>query len=140
MIAAAQRRPDGFTRLGELMSRRLDEPFAWGERDCCLWAADAVHAVTGEDPAADLRGTYSTAYGAARALAQAGGLLALCAQRLGPEVPPAVAQIGDIGLVDEGAQGALVVNVGLHWMGQRAQGLAPVMTEKVLRAWRCTRG
>lgn len=140
MNAPPQRLPDWFTRLGGLVSSRLDEPFTWGERDCCLWAADAVQAVTGVDQAADLRGTYSTAYGAARVLAQTGGLAALCTQRLGPEVAPVAAQVGDIGLVDEGASGALVVNVGLHWMGQRAHGLGPVVTDKVLRAWRCCHG
>ena len=137
MTAAAGRRPDWFVRLGALVSRRLDEPFAFGTNDCCVWAADAVEAVTGLDPAADLRGTYHTATGAARVLQAAGGLAALCAQRLGPEVPPSLAQVGDIGLVDEGPTGALVVCLGFNWLGPRADGLHPVMTNKVLRAWRC---
>ena len=124
-------------RLGELTAQRLDQPFAWGERDCCLWAADAVQAVTGVDPATGLRGTYATAYGAARVLHEQGGLAALCERHLGAEILPAQAQVGDVGLVDEGPSGALVVCLGLHWMGQRERGLGPVMTDKVLRAWRC---
>jgi hypothetical protein len=134
------RLPDWLTRLGALVASRLDSPFVWGRNDCCLWAADAVQAVTGVDLAADLRGTYRSQRGALRTINRAGGLAALCDQRLGPEVRPTMAQVGDVGLVDEGAQGALVVNLGLHWMGYGAHGLQPVMTDRVMRAWRCSRG
>jgi hypothetical protein len=32
--------------------------FAYGERDCCLWVADAVGVMTGVDIAAEFRGRY----------------------------------------------------------------------------------
>jgi hypothetical protein len=44
-------------------SRKL-HAFAWGEHDCCLFAADAVLAMTGVDLAADFRGKYHDAKGA----------------------------------------------------------------------------
>lgn len=140
MSAAVQRLPDWSLRLGALVAGRLDSPFAWGSNDCCLWAADAVEAVTGVDPAAGFRGSYDTALSAARTLQSLGGLVALCEQHLGPEITPAQGQPGDIGLVDEAPMGALVVCLGLHWMGSGTSGLRPVTTEKVSRAWRCHHG
>lgn len=53
------------TRLAEFIETRRFTPFKWGKNDCCLFAADAVLAMTGVDPAKRLRG-YRTALGAAR--------------------------------------------------------------------------
>ncbi|ERI13515.1 hypothetical protein O206_08585 [Ochrobactrum sp. EGD-AQ16] len=38
----------------------------WGVSDCLMTAADAIKAVTGEDPLAEFRGKYKTEAGAAR--------------------------------------------------------------------------
>jgi hypothetical protein len=43
-------------------------PFEWGARDCCLWAADAVRALTGIDIAEEYRGKYNTELQAYRLL------------------------------------------------------------------------
>jgi hypothetical protein len=67
----AERAPDWRARLADLVTARRHDPFAWGSRDCCLWAADAVEAMTGDDFAAPLRG-YSTRFGALRKLKRAG--------------------------------------------------------------------
>lgn len=40
--------------------------------DCALFVADWVEKATGTDPAADLRGTYASAFGAARQIARWG--------------------------------------------------------------------
>ena len=56
---------------GELyafLDRASEEPFVWGSHDCCLFAVDAVRAVTGEDPARWFRGRYTTSSGAVRTL------------------------------------------------------------------------
>jgi len=50
-----------------------DNPFRWGTHDCMLWGASCVEAITGEDPASELRGTYSSALGAYRIIEQSGG-------------------------------------------------------------------
>lgn len=47
-------------------------PFAFGEHDCGLFAAGAVLAITGDDPAAPFRGQYSTELGCAKALKKFG--------------------------------------------------------------------
>lgn len=133
----ALRLPDWQMRLAGLVNDRAGQPFEWGVRDCCLWAADAVLAVTGHDPAAPLRGVYSSALQAGRVL-RGTSIEALAEQALGEEIVPALAQAGDVGLVvsDEGP--ALVVQGGDAWLAQAAVGLAVVRPDAVLRAWRCT--
>ncbi|MGL5116503.1 MAG: DUF6950 family protein [Beijerinckiaceae bacterium] len=65
------RHEDWRARLASLVAARRAQAFVWGEADCCLWASDAVAAMTGRDIAAPLRG-YSTRFGALRALRRAG--------------------------------------------------------------------
>jgi hypothetical protein len=52
--------------LHHYLAAQLGKPFAWGERDCALFVADAIQSMTGTDVAADFRGKYSTALGAAK--------------------------------------------------------------------------
>ncbi|ACB76713.1 DUF6950 family protein [Opitutus terrae] len=49
------------TALAAYLTASRTKKFAWGEHDCCLFSAGAIAAQTGEDPAAELRGTYHTA-------------------------------------------------------------------------------
>lgn len=51
--------------------------FEWGASDCCLFVADWVREVTGDDPAKDFRGSYSNASGARNALYSGGGYLSI---------------------------------------------------------------
>jgi hypothetical protein len=124
-------------RLEALIAQRMAAPFEWGQRDCCLWAADVVLAVTGHDPAADLRGAYSTAAQAAAAIKRLHGIKAACARRLGPAVPPIMAQAGDVGLIMEGDRPAAVGYTGGNWLAQGPDGVVPVPDSAVFVAWRC---
>src|SRR5690606_24088577 len=86
----------------ELIRDARTRPFAWGDHDCCLFAADVIRALTGVDVAADLRGRYSTAIGAKRVITREGGSLDALAEARFPalgitELPAAAyAQRGDI--------------------------------------------
>jgi len=54
-------RCDGWeSKLVEFLEREGQTPFAWGERDCVLFASDAAVLLTGKDPAAEGRGKYRT--------------------------------------------------------------------------------
>lgn len=129
------RLPNWSVRLQAAVSARLLMPFAWGSQDCALFGADCVEACTGADPAADLRGRYRTELGAARVLKRLGGLAALAAARLGPEIPPTLAVRGDIGLSDRGdGRMALVVCNGGVWQAPGPAGI--VIARQPLRAWR----
>ena len=81
-LAAAARpwpRVEGWeTRLTRLIEEAPRTVFVWGRRDCCLWAADGVLALTTRDPAATWRGTYESEEGALRTMRGV----------LGPEVHP----------------------------------------------------
>jgi|TARA_R110000851_G_scaffold46360_1_gene112827 hypothetical protein len=47
-------------RLSGFLKERHNTPFEWGKSDCCLFAADAVQAINGSDPAHFFRSKYST--------------------------------------------------------------------------------
>lgn len=136
---SATRLPDWQSRLHALVMARWREPFAWGRNDCCLFAADAVLAVTGQDLAADLRGRYATAREAEVLLRAHGGLLMLADARLGPEVPVGLAQPGDVGVTVQNGRDTLAVAAGGHWFAPAAIGLVVIYDYQVQRAWRCTR-
>jgi hypothetical protein len=91
--------PEWQIRLINVIRAAEERPFLWGQHDCCLFAAECVQAMCGEDFAAGLRGTYSTANGAKRVLLTNGGSLEkVLAQHL-DEVPVKLAQRGDIAVV-----------------------------------------
>ena len=60
------------SRLSAYAARVAREGFAWGRHDCALFAAGAVEAVTGTDPAAAWRGQYRTRAGGMRLIRAAG--------------------------------------------------------------------
>lgn len=58
-------------------------PTPFPGEDCTTFAASWAHATCGVDPAADLRGAYSTAEEAAAVIAREGGIVAIGDNRLG---------------------------------------------------------
>lgn len=79
-------------------------PFAWGEHDCILFACAGIAAITGHDPAAVWRGSYSTALGAARVFKLYGGfermIETVAAANHYTEIAVTKAQRGDLVLHD----------------------------------------
>lgn len=129
------RLPDWQERLSALIAERRAAPFAWGENDCAIFACDGVLAITGTDPAAGLR-AHRTAQEATKTLRQGNGVAGLAEARLGPEIAPALAQVGDVGLAELDGRDTLVLCVGMHWFGPGAAGLVDVPAATVPRAWR----
>ena len=138
----SQLRPAGAAhRLHALVLDRHDQPFAWGIRDCCLWAADAVHAATGRDLASDIRGSYWSARQAARVVRDRGGLESLVTDRMGAPIALADAIDGDVCLLVPEAHeyipglGAL----GVLWRGsilaQGDKGLCVHRTHEAAQWW-----
>lgn len=129
--------PDWHHRLDTVVRDRLTKPFKWGEQDCALFAADCVQAVTGDDLAATLRGTYSTALAAARILESWGGLEALATAKLGePHDTQWNAVPGDIGLVQSANGPCLALCAGTHWLAPGERGLQPLARADALKAWK----
>lgn len=121
--------------------RRGDEPIAWGERDCLLFCADAVRAMLDHDPAASLRGTYTTEQGALEIVENAGGMAALITLQLetAPYENPNFAKRGDIVLVEadaglfDGAGGVVWEN--RVWALVPGRGVHPMPRLPVIAAW-----
>lgn len=130
----APRVPDWPARLSALVACAHRTPFAWGVRDCCLWAADAVQAMTGIDHAADLRGQYADEAGALLVLRRIGGLRG-AADRAGRRIRPAFAQEGDVGLVRSAGKPCLAVRAGDVWMIATRAGLLAVPLQAAVMAW-----
>ena len=88
---------------GSAVTRRVDgEERTFAGDDCTTLAASWVLARDGIDPAADLRGTYSTAEEANAIVVRAGGIVSLVGDRIEPlgwVRVPAVLD-GDIGIVE----------------------------------------
>ncbi len=131
------RRPDWLARLTAYLAEVRTKPFRPGEHDCALAAADAVMAITGVDLALAWRGTYST-LDEGLALLRAEGVedhIELVGRCL-PEIPPLMAQVGDIMAVLDGNHLALGVCGGsvIHVLGVEGGGV--VEMERGVRAWR----
>lgn len=133
-LSGVPRLADASRRLAELVLQRLDAPFAWGRCDCVLWAADAIAAQLGVDPAAQFRGRYATHIGAHRLLTRLGGLRGLATGVLGqPLASPLMARHGDVGLLQGGALG---VCGGETWLVVTGRGLGHVAQDQARQAWR----
>lgn len=79
-------------------------PFVWGQRDCIMFACAGIEAITGHDPAAVWRNSYSTALGAARVFKLYGGfermIETVAAANGYTEIAVTKAQRGDLVLHD----------------------------------------
>lgn len=122
-------------QLSALIQNRRAQAFRWGSNDCCLWVADAVLAITGIDPAHDIRGSYKTARGASSALRMIGGLTG-AGERCGASIPPLCAASGDVGIVSDGEKELLAVCNGEVWLTTAATGLCAIDLHAARLAWR----
>jgi hypothetical protein len=129
-------RDEARERFEALVRARLREPFSWGTHDCCMWAADAVLAKTGRDPAAEFRGTYSDAMGAARLLESLGGIASVGAM-VGEEIRPLQATWGDVGMLTGEGREMLAVSTGTLWLATSENGLSAHALGSAARAWKC---
>jgi hypothetical protein len=126
-------------RLTALVEERREAPFYWGGQDCGMFAADVALALTGEDPAAWLRGKYGDEEALDHILADLGGFeeaVALTMQDFGsPEIAPAFAMRGDWGLVEFGNQLMVGVVLGDVVAIPALDGLRFPPVALVRRAW-----
>lgn len=130
------RLPDWQSRLTGYLAETAREGFRFGSNDCALFAAGAVRAMTGSDPAAAFRGVYDTFEGGLKRLKKAGFAdhVAVVAA-LFPPVPPAFAQVGDLAVVDTVEGPALGVVVGEMIACLGPKGLGHVSRLLAARAW-----
>lgn len=134
--AIAPRLPDWRSRLSALVSAALQRPFEWGVNDCALFAADAILAQTGTDPATGWRGQYRSAR-EARTLMRARGIadkITLLASLL-PEVPLSRADAGDIAILGIGDDLPVAVITGPLLAAPGPTGLRFAPRQAMVRAF-----
>ncbi|MFQ5535576.1 MAG: hypothetical protein ACE5EM_12670 [Sphingomonadales bacterium] len=129
----------------ELLAREVEaaaeRPFCWGKHDCCLFAANIVKAMTGDDPAKAFRGRYRTEFGARRALKRygSGTLYHTLRSLFGNPIPPARAWRGDlVYMVTENGPSAGVCLGAIAAFA--SDGLAFVPMSETAKAWRVGHG
>lgn len=132
------RLPNWRSRLTAYIDASFHRPLRPGRFDCGLFAAGAVEAMTGVDPAADLRGKYTCMDGIQQILSDAGHAdhVAFVAS-LFEEMPVAMARVGDLAAVPQEDRYGLGVVQGaeiyvLHVKG----GLGTVPLTSAERAFR----
>lgn len=133
--AEGMRLPDWQLRLAAFYKERASMPFEWGRNDCCMFAADAVAAMTGWDFAAEVEG-YTTALQAERVLKARGGLRAVASDALGDPIPPLMATVGDVVLMENEGRELLAICNGTNAIGPGAEGVAVLDMAAALAAWR----
>ena len=129
------------TALNDYVHAVMPKPFVWGQHDCATFAAGAVLAMTGVDPAEKYRGRYKTLIGGLRLLRKDGfdNHAELAASQF-EEIHPSHAAVGDIAAVriDDSALWALGVVNGprIFVLRPDASGLGTVDLLTAERAFR----
>lgn len=131
------------SRLATLIDEAREKPFVWGEHDCALFAADAVHELIGIDPAKLYRGRYATEKQAGVILKRLGGLIGVMELVAGSQgwktVEPLYAQRGDVVLAEIDGRHTLGVCLGGTFaFPQQPVGLyeMTIYDHRVLMVWR----
>lgn len=135
-----ERLVDWPARLNAFLAERRTWSFVYGLNDCCMFAADAVQAITSVDPARALRGRYKSKRGAGGHIARAGGfdaLVATVASRAGySSVPVHFAQRGDVAVGILDGLPCLLVRTATDWVGPGPTGLAVVRSVPITTVYR----
>jgi cell wall-associated NlpC family hydrolase len=130
------KQPDWAQALYTQIEAFNKQPFAWGTHDCCSFAADCVLSMTGVDQRAGYRGGYSTALGAARKLAKAGGMEAAISAELGEPLAPQMAQRGDVVCFTSPLGDTCGICLGSTIAAAGLQGITHTPMLQAFKAWR----
>lgn len=109
-------------------------PFEWGSNDCCMFAVNAVEAMTGIDHGKPYVG-YKTALGAARRLEKFGGVEGIATIELGEPKSIKMAKRGDVVSVENGKNIILGICVGVKIAAVSEDGLTFFSMSVAKNAW-----
>lgn len=122
-------------RLSNFTNGRRLQPYTWGTNDCVTFPADAVWAITGEDPIAEIRGTWTDEASAMALLESLGGLIKAVTARF-PKVQREMAERGDLVAFKVAGQLSLAVCVGAHGAAPGPEGMLLTPMNEARLAWR----
>lgn len=123
--------------LAEFVMQNRAIPFAWGEHDCCLLAANWLKANGKPDLAASFRGAYSTEQGAMRAIRRAGfnSLSDLLISLLGQPKPQLLLTRGAVVLLDTPAGDVVGIYQGSDCFALAIDGLVSYPKINIKMGW-----
>ncbi len=125
------------TFLAEYIEECRHKPFEYGVNDCCMFAAGAVQAVTGEDPMVEFRGKYKSQATSIRALKEIGaGDLESTIDGKFPVIDVGLAQRGDLAFYNN----AIGVVAGSWAWFVSDDGLERIDRSQWAKAWSVGRG
>jgi len=130
------RRLDWQIRFEAFIASRRRVPFVWGANDCALFAADCVHAITGQDPAPPGLRSHRTEKQALRTLQRHGGLQGIATRALGQPIPASQAGVGDVVLSKSGTRPMLSICNGSTVFAPSAHGLVSLALDTSSICWR----
>lgn len=114
-----------------------EREFAWGDFDCCRFAAETVDAITGEDFLARLSEKYHDERTAIAYIKKSKGIRAAVTKFLGEPVEKwAMARRGDVCLIPTEIGEGLGICTGPTIAGVDAKGLGFYSLDKALAVWR----
>ncbi len=143
---ALQRKEHWQTRdFHAFLLERVHTSFSWGINDCCLFAADAILAITGTDIANDFRGKYYDQESAFALIKSVTGgetvadAAAHCAAKYGliEHQHPFMAKRGDLVVIQNGQNliaGVVHLN-GRHAVSVTESGIVRLPITSVVRSW-----
>ena len=123
--------------LDKYISDCSKQEFEWGKLDCALFVSGWVEVLTGENPAKQSIGKYSTKIGANRHLVKIYGSLQKAADDRYMRVPVKKRQKGDIALcdMDFGKTFGIIGVRGFVWFKTENMGVIQAKP-KILNVWR----
>ena len=137
-----KRHIDWQTELAGFLEKASKKKFRWASHDCCMFACNAVRAITGVDLARGYRTRYRTWEDADAVLEQGGGVERISedvARRNGLiEIPILFARRGDVILFETemGKTLGIVGMDGKHIVSAGLKGLGWFPVRQGLKAWR----
>lgn len=115
-------------RLSAYITTLAARPFDYGRHDCALFAAGAVEALTGHNPALPWIGRYRTELGGRRLMRRAGFDGHVAGFRsLFPQIRPVDRLHGDLAVLEHGGREIMGVSGGgvIHVLREDGLGLVP---------------
>lgn len=122
--------------LAEQIEKARTAPFSFGGNDCFLFAANIALAMTGMDPAADIRGGYDDERSALKVIARYGSFAGVVSHCFGEAIHPRFAQRGDVVMVLRDGRESLAVCDGARCVGPGVNGLEWAHMSEAICAWK----
>jgi hypothetical protein len=130
------KREDWVDQLWAAIDQAKDQPFSYGEQDCCLFSARVIDAMCDTDYAVKLASKYQNARTAALYLAKYESLREAVTEWLGEAKPPVFAQRGDVVLFMNEGREVVGICIGGHIAAVTKNGVKMFPIDSAIAIWK----